>query len=451
MAYYYISKFREQVPGTVGAAGRIIMPSGVQAITLDRRHRRDVIRGQRTIFDEQSDSFELSRKPGLLLDPQLYLATLTPETSAEACANLVGYPWFKRTPPPDYNSGQVTQSEYREQIKAQVRDLWGGEPQTDQEIREAVHHAITYQVEIGCGAIILPSPLTIDPGTSYDRELRWLDTGMEVGRLIAPRARLLATVAISDICTYSADPKSNRLLETITDHVTAREPDGVYLAIEQRIDQTYYISSPHTFRSIFELVSEFSGAGLGEVLVCWAGLAGFATLAAGAHGWASGWYRSERRLKLEDHIDDNDGRAVPAYYSHRLCGDIHPADLEAIHAAGLLHLLEEQTPQATELFRAIRAGIKPADFDPWTNEAARSHFNTVVIRETAELYKLDMPDRIDAVRRWLQEATECARAIAGIGSLRERTATSHQSTWRNTFERWATPTRDDSTRTRSGE
>ena len=40
MGYYYISKYRERAPGTEGAAGRIIMPSGVQQAAIERRHIR---------------------------------------------------------------------------------------------------------------------------------------------------------------------------------------------------------------------------------------------------------------------------------------------------------------------------------------------------------------------------------------------------------------------------
>src|SRR5207244_1768482 len=136
--------------------------------------------------------------------------------------------------------------------------------------------------------------------------------------------------------------------------VTAREPGGVYVVIEQRIDQRYYIESKHTLRTLLRLVSEFANGGIAKVLVAWAGLAGFMSLAAGAHGWSSGWYRSERRLKLDDFKDDSSGRAAAAFYSHRLCGEIHPDDLDRLRDNDLLSLVEEDTHQAQILFRALR-------------------------------------------------------------------------------------------------
>src|SRR4051812_12118201 len=98
MGYYYISKFQEQVPGTDGADGRIIMPSGVQAIALERRYIRPRAKGiQQSMFDQSAElEWEGAPDETLLLDPQLYLSGLMSDTCGDRCSYLVGYPWFDR-------------------------------------------------------------------------------------------------------------------------------------------------------------------------------------------------------------------------------------------------------------------------------------------------------------------------------------------------------------------
>ncbi len=429
------------------------MPSGVQAIALERRYIRPRAAGtQPNIFEGIEElAWQSGADESLLLDPQLYLAGLSAHTCGQKCANLVGYPWFDRHDVAPYDSGKITQNEYRDQVRGKIDELWKGLPNRDEDIATAVDEAIHYQLSVGCSEIVLPSPLTIDPGSDYSTEVHWLDLGLKRARALAPDLRALATVAVSDICTFSADPDSNRLLETILDHVTAREPQGVYIVIEQRIDPGYYISSLHTLRTLLRLVGEMQGAGVERIVVSWVGLAGYLSLAAGAHGWASGWYRSERRLKLDDFRDDSGGRAAPAFYSHRLCGEVHTDDLDRIRDADLLSLIEEDTPWANDLFRALRAGKKAKTVEQWTNHAARSHFNSVVIRETDSLLRLPLPSRVEYVKNWLRTAADIADKISKADIQHDRTTVDHQATWRKAFDLWATPTNDDSNRTHSGE
>lgn len=450
MGYYYLSKYQEQVQATAGAAGRIIIPSGVQSITLERRYAPPS--GQRSIFDD--DDVEAKGEPGgetTLFDPQLYLAALSCDTCSDTCTNLVGYPWFLRSEPDAYDSGKTTQQGYRKQVRAQIKDLWKGLPERDDDIDAAVRTAIDFQLRIGCDDLILPSPLTVDLGTTYATELRWLDRGLEAAQKSAPRKRAFATVAISDTCTFSAPAESSTLLEGILDQVSAREPGGVYILIEQRVEPGYYLTSPHTFRTLLRLASEFKTAGIPTVLVAWVGTAGLPAIAAGADGWASGWYRSERRLKLDDLRNDSSGPAAPAFYSHRLGGEVHPQDLDKVRDANRLDLIEEETPWSRGLFRALRDGRSAKDLPDWTNHAARAHFNTVMIRETTTLLGLAPSQRTKHVARWLGEAERRARELAKIEDLHPRTAVGHQEIWREAFDVWATPTNDDSSRTHSGD
>jgi hypothetical protein len=156
-------------------------------------------------------------------------------------------------------------------------------------------------------------------------------------------------------------------------------------------------------------------------------------------------------LKLEDFRDDSSGKAAPAFYSHRLCGEVHPDDLDRIRDAGLLSLIEEDTPWANDLFRALRDGKKAKTVEQWTNQAARSHFNRLVIRETDSLFRLPVPGRVEHVKKWLRTAVDTANKISQAGVQHDRTTINHQSTWRKAFDAWATPTNDESNRTHSGE
>src|SRR5689334_3337239 len=114
MGYYYTTRWFEKAPATEGADGRIMMPCGVQAIVLEKRHIRPRAQ-QPTLLDEDGLGFE-NGGPRVLLDPQLYLAEISAETCPDVCANLVGYPWFNRVEPHEYDSGKFTQQEHKEQV-----------------------------------------------------------------------------------------------------------------------------------------------------------------------------------------------------------------------------------------------------------------------------------------------------------------------------------------------
>jgi hypothetical protein len=436
MGYYHITKFQEQAPGTTGAAGRIVMPSGLPQFTLERRRS---FQSERPSMFEGFEPLEGRSEAKRLLDPQLYLAELSSENCAKVCASLVTYPWFSRVAPADYDSGRITQRKHRKQIKDKIGELWRGLPTDEGAVDNAAQAAVAFQQRVGCDAIILPSPLTMQLNTTYDIELAWLDAGLKATAATAPGKCAYATVAISDMCTSSIAPESSPLLEVVLDQVSAREPGGVYLVMEQRNEPGYYITSPSTVRTVLRLVSEFKEAGVPKVLVCWLGTAGLLALAAGADDWASGWYRSERSLRLDDYPDDDSTKlAAPAFYSHRLAGEVHPNDLNRIRDAGALDLIEEPSPMAARLFDALRAGLQVEDVVEWKTQQARGHFNTVMIRETAALQQLTAEDRVPAITRWLTQATDLASTLSQIcgGQIQQRTSLKHQAIWLHAFQKW---------------
>src|SRR5262249_24390749 len=194
--------------------------------------------------------------------------------------------WFGRNRFEDYDSGRLTQPDYKKQVQGRINSLWRGLPLGDTAIEDSAQQAVTFQQQF-CDAVILPSPLTMQLNTSCENELDWLDAGLKAVATNASTKRAYATVAISDVCTSSVAPENSPLIEVLLDHVSAREPDGVYLIIEQRHEAGYYIASPSTIRTVLRLIFEFKEAGIRNVFVCWLGTAGLLALAAGADDWAT--------------------------------------------------------------------------------------------------------------------------------------------------------------------
>jgi len=97
------------------------------------------------------------------------------------------------------------------------------------------------------------------------------------------------------------------------------------VVLEQANETTYYCTAENTVGALMRLAYGLKAGGLSRVILCYAGVAGLLTLLMGADGWATGWYRGERRLKLAD-IERSEGRAMPAYYSHAAATEFHLAD-----------------------------------------------------------------------------------------------------------------------------
>jgi hypothetical protein len=418
--FYYLAKFQMTVPGAEGAAGAIILPSGLPSHTLTRR--------------------DLDKKLGRrLLDPQTYLSDLQPDRCRDTCTKLASYPWFLAENVPAYDSAQQTQAEWKAAVRNDITAMWRRPPTSPAQIQRAVDECISFQTRIGVEAIILPSPLTRDHASDYAREAEWLEIGFERAAALAPAVPTLATVAISDTCLRGFRPRDNTLIDIILDQVSARARAGAYVVLEQANETTYNCTSSNTVGSLLRLVSGLKAGGLARVIVCYAGTAGLLTLAVGADAWATGWYRSERRLKLAD-IEQSEGRAMPAYYSHPAATEFHLADdLTRIRDAGFLAPIADETPHSRDLLRALQAGRTPNEVAPWQPTqsnvtAARAHYATAMIRETRRIGELrDPAERIAYGIAWMQSATEIATALYQIGEFNPRTELDHQRAWREAF------------------
>ena len=318
---------------------------------------------------------------------------------------------------------------------AKIGKAWLGTlPTKKKDIEAAVRNCLATQQQLGCEAFILPSPLTTNPTSPYATELEWLDAGLGMASRVAPDMPTLATVALSDTCLRGIDPYSNVLLDLILDQVASREPSGVYLVLEQANDTGYFINHRHVIGSLLRLADEFRRGGMTRVVVAYAGMAGLLTLAAGADTWTAEWYRGERRLRLPD-FEDEVGRAVPAFYSHRLAGEIHvQSDLDTLVGAGKLQGISDITPASSGLIGALVAKRKVSAVPAWAHRAgniaaAREHLLHVAVRETSNLAQLDEKGRRVAVSQWLTAASTLATSLYQYAPFNPRTSIDHQEAW----------------------
>jgi hypothetical protein len=270
-----------------------------------------------------------------LFDPQLYLAGIDPTVACSVVSNLGTYPWFGCSLS-DYESGEQEGGvkQWKEEQSAQVRASWPrGAATHSSEIADCVRAAVELQVAFGCEAIILPSPLTVVTG-NYATEAQWIDVGLDVCRDLRVSVPVYATVAISDMVLRQRTPGQNPFLQTVSAQIAARMGlAGAYIVPAQESRDEYVCTVPDTLLSVLLLTDDLvRGAGR-SVLINYMGTFGAVAAAAGAKIWASGFYRSQRRLRTTD-MDDSGGRQYPRYFSLPLLGDVgleEDLDLVARH------------------------------------------------------------------------------------------------------------------------
>ena len=423
--FYVPARYQMKLPGnTTGVDGGIIVPSGIAFHTLDRRRI------------ETAHPHMTNR----LLDPQIYLAGLNAVTSRKPCMNLASYGWFPLAQPIEqYDSGRQRQGEWAREVQSNIHNIWQPSlPVEPADVEQLARRCLQVQSDTGCEALILPSPLTVDQTTDYAAELAWLDIGMRLAQGVDSSLPCLASVAISDVCLRSLDPWDNGLIDMIIDQVSSREPDGVYIVLEQANESGYYCAHPRTVGALLRLVNGMKRGGVGRVVVGFAGMAGFLALLVGADAWSAGWYRGERRLKLAD-LDDSTGRAHPTYYSHAFAGEFHlDQDLDNICQQGLLPRITDETQASEPLLRALRGGRHVKDVAEWEYRPAnvttcREHFLMAAIRETNVISDMDADEQLAYAHAWLRQADELATQVSRLPELNERTQTSHQAAWQQAF------------------
>lgn len=359
-----------------------------------------------------------------LFDPQLYLGGLDAATCGGAVLKLATYPWFGLGVP-DFNhkkSKGKPADKLGEWKKAAAPDLlkqWAEKPAPSAAlIQTAATEAVRFQDALGCQAIILPSPLTQGVG-DYQLETLWLDAGIEAARALRVTKPLFATVAFTDVL--------------VRDVPGGKRHDIVNIAAEHPKD---------TAGAILRLVDALVGGGGKRVLVGYAGSFGAIARAAGAEGWVSGFYLTQRRLQLAG-FEEKKGAAMPRYYSPTLLGDIGlEEDIAAVASTPLFKQLSFDSRPADPLHAALANGKTPADVPEWVFgksilAAAKGHYNLCQVALDKAVEILGPVQRVAHVKRQLTAAAELAGRLKAAGLESGRyTDLNHQTGWLEAFELW---------------
>jgi hypothetical protein len=424
--FYYNAKYTFALPGQAptAIAGGIIAASAMPAGQLVRRDFRKYPYLQHRLFD-----------------PQLYLSSLDQNVAAKSVVNLASWPWFCGGAVPEYDSdkhGSV--KNWKDAHAVALLQRWQNcIPKDPQGIGDAARAAVKAQLELGCEAIILPSPLTTLATTRFATETEWIDAGIEACKTFKVGLPVFATVAISDNLLRGTDPTQNPLLHTITNQLSARgELAGAYILPELASESGYVCTSRDTLLCLLLLIDDLvRGAGK-TVMVNYVGTFGAVASAAGASVWSSGYYRGQRRLKLAD-FEDQEGRALPRYHSIRLAGDIGlQSDIEAAYKQFGNRLLAD-TKDGLSLIQALDSGTYPPPEWEYTQSniaAAAGHYNEIAFR-LGQIASQSSDKRIETVKRWLEGAVIWSGNLQKIGITgSSQTELAHQAVWLNAFQAW---------------
>jgi hypothetical protein len=378
-----------------------------------------------------------------LFDPQLYLARLDGNTARKSVCNLATWPWFGDHSVPQYDSAlHGSLKNWKDQHDDVLLRNWKGRPpETAEAIREAVICAVQKQVDLGCEGIILPAPMTNVYAAGYELETFWLDAGIEACKSLHIRLPIYATVAISDNVLRGVDAAENPLVHTITNQLASRdELAGGYFVIEQGSEDGYVCTSKDTLLAVLLMVDDLTRGAAKRAIVNYMGTFGPITVAAGATIYSTGYYLSQRRLKLSD-FEDKDSRAYPRYLSLSLAGDIGISSDLADAYSTLGNRIFSQTPVAQPLHSAIQQGISTSRVPEWEYKqqnitAAGAHYNWSMLNVGNNFLAATAEEKRSLVHRWLREATRDAERLRLAGIDRSHSDISHQAVWLGAFEDW---------------
>lgn len=432
MAFYTTIGYAFDIPTTVKPQGSIILSSVMPMHQLLRRKMKKLPFLNRRLFD-----------------PQLYLAGLEATSSPKPCVKLASYPWFGCTAIDIYNSKEQSQATWSADALSNIATTWPGCAPTDTDvIKNAIADCIDFQTKIGCEAIILPSPLTVDPAAGYQEELLWLDLAQEYLSTTLPSILpIYATVAINDNCLRHLDAKNNPMLDMIADSVSARGVDGVYLVVEQggESSDSRQCNSAKVLESLLHLVHVFSqDCGL-AVVVNFVGAFGLACEAAGAQAWGSQWYKSLYRLRIQD--KQAEGRAYPTYWTRKAAIDINlEKDFDSLNQLGLMSKLADKTGASAGLTSIIGTSTKTEDVPAWRYsqsnvKAIREHYCLSVIDAENELaLRATLKEKCDYIQAWLDNASKeiinIQNKLKQNSTKLQKTQTGHVSAWAQAFKNY---------------
>jgi hypothetical protein len=428
--FYYNARYKFGLPASSPQAipGTIIAASAIRAGQLIRRDFRKYPHLQHRLFD-----------------PQMYLAGLDKYAAEESVLKLASWPWFGARSVPQYDSDKHgSLKNWKDLHKLDLLTSWSGQAPTAQDHLEAsVRDAIAYQLDLGCDALILPAPLTTVAAGDFGTEVAWMDAGLALCRELKTALPVFATVAISDNVLKGVDPRNHPLLHTITNQIAARDQlAGAYLIVEQSTEEGYVCKSRESVLALLLMIDDLVRGAAKQAIVNYAGSLGAIATGAGATIWATGYYLSQRRLRLTD-FDDKIARAYPRYYSLRLAGDVGlEHDLLTAFRGGAGDHVLLNTQASSILKAALLAGRSPSDVLEWRYsmsnlDAAMGHYNETMYKIGSELSALDRNRRIEMVQRWLERAATLAEELRGIGLVNSHyTELAHQRIWLKAYQDW---------------
>jgi hypothetical protein len=432
--FYYNTKYHFKLkPGSPEeGCGAILLASGVAAEELVRRQFKRYPHLQHRMFD-----------------PQLYLAGLDPQTAEGPVRKLSTYRWFGARDIPAYDSEKHgTMRDFRESYGDQLLGAWTRQLPTDlAEVGEVAGMIVDLQLELGCEAIILPSPMTDTPRRGYQAEVRWLDAGLEACRVRRVSLPIYATIAIADFILRDTNPDRDTFLQSIAGHIASRERlTGAYIVFEQSDLQRVDATSSDTLLALLTLIDDLTRGAGRQVIVNYMGTFGALATAAGASLWGTGYYPSQRKLKRAD-FDDKEAYAYPRYYSLRLLGDIGlKDDLLRICELGFGKRLLPRTASASDLHAALQRGAAPDtlplwEYKPGNHALAMPHYYECMYTLGRHLDSLTQPERINFVQKLLETAATLADELKELRpKLSQRTEITHQGAWLSAFRTWRNQT-----------
>lgn len=412
---------------TVGV-GSVIQASAMPLAQLERRYKSFKKFGhlQRRIFD-----------------PQLYLSRLDAHRAGGSAAKLATYPWFGVADVPEYNSDHQTLAEYKAETAPHLLTNWRQRPVDDlREVRQAAKSAIEFQMRLGCEIVILPVPMIDSLQDFFAHAAEWIDEGIEACKELRVNIPIYATVAISDTLLRGTTATREALVGTITGHISTRvELGGAYIVVEQSSEDSYCCQSYDTCEAILLLIDDIvRGAGK-RVFINYAGSFGPVAIAAGAWAFASGYFRSQRRLKLAD-FDEVEGRAFPRYFSLPLMGDVSPdAELDQLAAAGRFKLVRTATEAAHPLNTTLDSGGRTEEVPTWAYSqsnlsGAIPHYSEVMNGFALHLDNQTSSERAEFVHKVLRRSVDIAAMLRSESPRLRKADLTHQQVWLNALEWW---------------
>ncbi|MBS1983432.1 MAG: hypothetical protein JST16_04600 [Bdellovibrionales bacterium] len=381
-----------------------------------------------------------------LFDPQLYLAALDERQASTTVPTLATFPWFGGAPVDDYDSKQhKSQKGYKEATFPKLLANWRRTTVSDdKELRAAARSAVEFQLELDCRGIILPAPIVDRLSDGYESATVWIDAGLDACRSLGVTLPVYATVAVADTILQGIPAAANPVIASITSHIAARKGlAGAYLVLESRDGDCYSIESQDTARALLRIVDDLVRGARRRVVVNYSGTFGAVCMAAGAEIWSTGYYLSQRRLKLSDMYKKDGGAQFPRYFSLQLLGDIGvEQDLQTVAKAGLLDEVRTPSSPAKPLLEALASGLGPDQVPAWAYRlsnvaAAGAHYNNCMHYLGKHLEGQDSAGRVNWMEHWLAKAAAVAKRLSQSGISHSRsTDIDHQETWLTVFREW---------------